>query len=135
MARKRIGDLLIERGLITENELKFALDMQKQTHEKLGEVLVNNKIVTAEDMAKTLAFQLEVDFIARSAGDTFYIQSAMHVDTDEKRAQEINSLKRINDSFKKIVIVRDHIMPYKDENGILFIGIKDFLLEENSLQK
>ena len=79
--------------------------------------------------------QLEVDFIARSAGDTFYIQSAMHVDTDEKRAQEINSLKRINDSFKKIVIVRDHIMPYKDENGILFIGIKDFLLEENSLQK
>ena len=79
--------------------------------------------------------QLEVDFIARNDGDTIYIQSAMHVDTDEKRAQEINSLKRINDSFKKIVIVRDHIMPYKDDNGILFIGIKDFLLEEDSLQK
>ena len=84
---------------------------------------------------KKTKVQLEVDFIARNAGDTFYIQSAMHVDTDEKRAQEINSLKRINDSFKKIVIVRDHIMPYKDENGILFIGIKDFLLEEDSLQK
>lgn len=69
------------------------------------------------------------------AGDTVYLQSAMNVDTDEKRAQEINSLKRINDSFKKIVIVRDHIMPYKDDNGILFIGIKDFLLEEDSLQK
>ena len=84
---------------------------------------------------KKTKVQLEVDFIARDAGDIFYIQSAMNVDIDEKRTQEINSLKRINDSFKKIVIVRDHIMPYKDENGILFIGIKDFLLEEDSLQK
>lgn len=63
MPKKRIGDLLIERGLITENELKFALDRQKQTREKLGEVLVNNKIVTSDDMAKTLAYQLEVDYI------------------------------------------------------------------------
>lgn len=84
---------------------------------------------------KKTKVQLEVDFVARNAGDTFYIQSALHVDTDEKRAQEINSLKRINDSFRKIVIVRDHIMPYKDENGILFMGIKDFLLHETFLQK
>ncbi len=82
---------------------------------------------------KKTKIQLEVDFIARTAGDILYIQSAMHVDTDQKRAQETNSLKRINDSFKKIVIVRDHIMPYKDEDGILFLGIKDFLLREDSL--
>ncbi len=63
MAKKRIGDLLIERGLITQNELEFALDKQKQTKEKLGEVLINNKIVTPENMAKTLAFQLEVDYV------------------------------------------------------------------------
>ena len=63
MPKKRIGDLLIERGLITDNELKFALDMQKQTHEKLGEVLINNKIVTPENMAQTLAVQLEVDYV------------------------------------------------------------------------
>ncbi len=63
MPKKRIGDLLIERGLITDNELQFALDMQKQTHEKLGEVLINNKIVTPENMAKTLAVQLEVDYV------------------------------------------------------------------------
>ena len=87
------------------------------------------------DEKKKKLIQLEVDFIARSAENTYYIQSALHVDTDEKREQEINSLKRIRDSFKKIVIVRDHIMPYKDENGILFIGIKDFLLQEDSLQK
>ncbi|WP_029324009.1 GspE/PulE family protein [Butyrivibrio sp. AE3004] len=63
MPKKRIGDLLIERGLINEKELQFALDMQKQTHEKLGEVLINNKIVTPENMAQTLAVQLEVDYI------------------------------------------------------------------------
>ncbi len=63
MPKKRIGDLLIERGLITEKELQFALDMQKQTHEKLGEVLINNRIVTPEDVAKTLAVQMEIDYI------------------------------------------------------------------------
>ncbi|MBE5859348.1 MAG: type II/IV secretion system protein [Butyrivibrio sp.] len=63
MAKKRIGDLLIERGLITQKELEFALDKQKQTREKLGEVLISNKIVTPENMAKTLAFQLEVDYV------------------------------------------------------------------------
>ena len=63
MPKKRIGDLLIEQDLITENELKFALDMQKNTHEKLGEVLVKNNIVSEEDLAKVLALQLEVDYI------------------------------------------------------------------------
>ncbi|SDB15090.1 GspE/PulE family protein [Butyrivibrio sp. INlla16] len=63
MPKKRIGDLLIERGLITEKELQYALDIQKQTHEKLGEVLMNNKIVTPDNIAKTLAVQLEVDYI------------------------------------------------------------------------
>ncbi|WP_026509069.1 GspE/PulE family protein [Butyrivibrio sp. LC3010] len=63
MPKKRIGDLLIERGLITEKELQFALDMQKQTHEKLGEVLINNRIVTPENVAKTLAVQMEIDYI------------------------------------------------------------------------
>ncbi len=80
---------------------------------------------------KKTKVQLEVDFIARTAGDTVYIQSALYIDSDEKREQEIHSLKRINDSFQKIVIVRDHIMPYKDENGILYIGVMDFLLQDS----
>ncbi|MBQ9632541.1 MAG: type II secretion system protein GspE, partial [Lachnospiraceae bacterium] len=63
MPKKRIGDLLIEQQLITENELQYALDRQKETHKKLGEVLVENGIVTEEDLARTLALQLEVDYI------------------------------------------------------------------------
>ena len=52
---------------------------------------------------KKTKVQLEVDFIARTAGDMIYIQSALHIDSDEKREQEIHSLKRINDSFQKII--------------------------------
>ncbi len=63
MPKKRIGDLLIEQNLITENELKFALDMQKSSREKLGEVLTKNNIVSEEDLARTLALQLEADYI------------------------------------------------------------------------
>ncbi len=63
MARKKIGELLIEKGYITENELNFALDMQKQTHEKLGEVFVSNKIITPEELAITLGTQLGVDYV------------------------------------------------------------------------
>ncbi len=50
-----------------------------------------------------------------------------------KRDQEIRSLVRIPDSFKKIIVVRDHIVPWYDDNGILYIGIRDFLLDAASL--
>lgn len=56
-----------------------------------------------------------------------YIQSAYEIENEEKREQELNSLKRIADSFQKIVIVKDDIMPYKDNNGILFTGLFQFL--------
>ena len=57
------------------------------------------------------------------------------VEDESKRLQEINSLVRVSDSFKKIVVVRDNIMPWHDENGILYIGIEDFLLDPESLEK
>ena len=63
------------------------------------------------------------------------MQSALSVEDESKRLQEINSLVRVSDSFKKIVVVRDNIMPWHDENGILYIGIEDFLLEPESLDK
>ena len=53
---------------------------------------------------------------------------------EEKRAQEVNSLNRVGDSFKKIVVVKDNIIPWHDENGILYIGIERFLLEETAME-
>lgn len=77
---------------------------------------------------------LEIDFIANMGGKRFYIQSALNIDDEEKRYQEINSLCRINDSFKKFVVIKDNIEPWQDDKGILYIGIEQFLLEEDWLR-
>lgn len=75
--------------------------------------------------------QLEVDFVANKGDKRYYIQSAFALPNEEKRKQELASLKRINDSFKKVIIMRDDISPYHDENGVLIMGLMDFLLETN----
>ncbi len=77
--------------------------------------------------------QLEVDFVVNRGNLRYYIQSAFAISSEEKKEQEKNSLKRIHDSFKKIIIVRDNIIPRYDEYGIYYIGIKDFLLAEDLL--
>lgn len=74
--------------------------------------------------------QYEVDFIATNGNEKYYIQSAYELSSDTKREQELNSLKRIDDSFQKIVIVKDDIMPYRDEKGIYFIGLFQFLMND-----
>lgn len=80
---------------------------------------------------KNIRKQLEVDFVINRGNERYYIQSALSIDNEDKRKQEIASLLRIPDSFKKIVIVKDYINPWMDENGILYIGVEDFLLEES----
>ena len=83
---------------------------------------------------KSKRTQLEVDFVANKGNQRFYIQSALNIDSPEKKNQEINSLQRIDDSFKKIVVVKDDIEPWIDEKGIQYIGIQDFLLDEGFLR-
>ena len=80
---------------------------------------------------KKKRIQLEVDFVVNRGNIRYYIQSALALNSEEKREQEINSLKRIDDSFKKIVVVKDDIIPRYDEQGIYYIGVKDFLLTDS----
>jgi len=82
---------------------------------------------------KMLQVYGEVDFIARKGSRITYIQSAYRIDDPDKRDQELRSLLKINDSFKKVVIVGDNMKPNMDENGIMFIGLIQFLTDENSL--
>ena len=82
---------------------------------------------------KTTRVQLEVDFVINRGNLRYYIQSAFAINSEEKRAQEMNSLRRIDDSFKKIIIVGNNIVPRYDEYGIYYIGIRDFLLMEDFL--
>lgn len=77
--------------------------------------------------------QLEVDFVVNQGSNKYYIQSAFAMPTPEKEAQESASLLKIDDSFKKIIVVKDDIKPKRNESGILIMGILDFLLDKNSL--
>ena len=77
--------------------------------------------------------QLEVDFIANQGNKRYYIQSAFHLPSKEKREQEVRSLKDIKDSLKKFVITGDLISRYQDDDGITYMNIYEFLLNEDCL--
>ena len=75
----------------------------------------------------------EIDFIANRGSSRYYIQSALTLASPEKEAQEKFSLRNADDNFKKIVIVKDIIKPQRDDDGILTIGLFDFLQNPHSL--
>lgn len=88
---------------------------------------------TKDSDGKKIRKQLEVDFVVNKGNKRFYIQSALSIADPMKKEQEIASLKRIPDSFSKIVVVRDYMDRWQDENGISYIGIEQFLLDEEIL--
>lgn len=89
--------------------------------------------ITERDGKKHFYKQLEVDFVANKGNNKIYIQSAFSISTNEKKEQEERSLLKINDSFKKIIIVKDYIKRTRDDNGIIIMSIFDFLLDPDSL--
>ena len=78
--------------------------------------------------------QTEVDFVANLGSKRIYIQSAFAMSDDEKTAQEKRPLDKIGDSFKKIIVVGENIKLCRDEDGIVIMGIRDFLLKRDSLE-
>lgn len=107
------------------NELRFrgyAVDV--------GVVTNRGRAADGRDIKK----QLEVDFIANRGSERLYIQSAYHLSSPEKTAQEKASLLGIDDSFKKIIIVNDLVKPFLDDHGILTLNLFDFLLDPESLR-
>lgn len=82
---------------------------------------------------KDVRVQREIDFIATLGSKKYYIQSAYAIPNKEKYEQETMSFERTWDSFKKIIIVEKSMKPRYDENGYLMMGVKEFLLDANSL--
>lgn len=78
--------------------------------------------------------QLEIDFVVNNGSKRYYIQSALSLPNEEKIEQEMASLKNVSDSFQKIIIVKDNIVPHHNESGILFINLYDFLLNQEILE-
>ena len=75
----------------------------------------------------------EIDFVCNMASNRYYIQSTLNIDSPEKNYQESRPLNSVGDNFKKIIVVKEDINSWHNDDGILIIGIKDFLLNKNSL--
>ncbi len=124
---------------------KLGFRQQEETH--LMENIIYNDLIrrgfdvdvgvveqnARDSSGKSVRKQLEVDFVVNSSYERYYIQSALSIEEKEKQKEEISSLIRIPDSFKKIVVVKDYIQPWCDDRGIHYIGVEDFLLDENIL--
>ena len=106
------------------NELKL-----RDYNVDIGVVEINTKNKKGVSQRK----QLEVDFVCNQGNKRYYIQSAFAIPDEEKMKQETKSLINIKDSFKKIIIVNDNSPVWRNNDGILIINIKDFLLNQNSL--
>lgn len=124
----RLGFRQLEEPHIMENVLYNDL-IRRGLDADVGVVEYNTKNQQGRNIRK----QLEIDFVVNKGDKRYYIQSALSIADPEKRAQEIASLIRVPDSFEKIVVVKDYLKPWRDENGILYIGIEQFLLDENVL--
>ena len=125
----RLGFRQLEETHIMENVLYNDL-IRRGMNVDVGVVEYNTKDANGKKIRK----QLEVDFVVNQGGKRFYVQSALSIADPGKKEQEIESLKRIPDSFSKIVVVRDYLKPWQDENGITYVGIEQFLLNEDLLK-
>ncbi len=127
--------------------VRLGLRQQEETH-ILENVIYNEllirgftvdvgmvEVVERNSEGKRTQKSLEVDFIARKGTKKYYIQSALSMDDEEKQKTELKSLLAINDSFKKIVVSKSYGKCWTDENGILRLGIMDFLLDEESIDR
>ena len=92
-------------------------------------------IVEKDSTGKVIRKQLEVDFVCNLGSLRYYIQSAFSLPDETKREQEIRPFRKIDDSFRKIVITKDIVKPFYDDYGILTMSIYDFLLDPFSLQR
>ena len=125
----RLGFRQLEETHIMENVIYNDL-VRRGMNVDVGVVEYNTK----NSAGKKIRKQLEVDFVVNKGGKRFYIQSALSIADPDKKEQETASLVRIPDSFSKIVVVRDYLKPWQDERGITYMGIEQFLLDEDLLK-
>ena len=127
--------------------VRLGLRQQEETH-ILENVIYNEllmrgfavdvgmvEVVERNQEGKRKQKSLEVDFIARKGSKKYYIQSALSMDDEDKAKAELRSLLAIKDSFKKIVVSRSYGKSWIDEDGILRLGVMDFLLDEGSINR
>lgn len=91
-------------------------------------------VITRDEEGRQKRVSYEIDFVCNKGNQRYYIQSAYRLDSEEKIRQEENSLRNVDDSFKKIIVVGNPILVERDNSGITTMSIYDFLLKSNSLE-
>lgn len=118
------------------------LNFRQQEEDHIMENIIYNELIyrgynvdvgVVEINENNMRKQTEVDFICNQADRRYYVQVALDLPTREKTLQEERPLMNINDNFKKIIVVKDNTKSWMTEEGILIIGLQEFLLNENSL--
>lgn len=125
----RINFRQFEQTHAMENAIYNELRMRGYSVD-VGVITVSEK----DGNGKSVRKQLEVDFVCNLGSKRYYIQSAYSLPDEEKRQQEIWPFRKIDDSFKKIVITKDIVPAFYDENGVLTINVYDFLLNPSSIE-
>lgn len=124
----RLNFRQIEETHIMENIIYNELQLRGYSVD-VGVIEIREKNENGNSVRK----QIEVDFVCNQGSKRYYIQSAYALPSEDKVKQEERPLRSIPDSFKKIIIVKEDIIPRRNDDGILTIGLKQFLLEEQSL--
>lgn len=90
-------------------------------------------LIERDPEGKLIRKSLEVDFVCNRGPRRIYIQSAYSLPTEEKLEQEVRPFRKIDDSFRKLIVTKDMVPPFYDDNGILTVNLYDFLLEPEYL--
>lgn len=128
---KKINDLRqLEETHLMENVVYNELCLRGYSVD-VGVVEINER----QEDGKYVRKQIEIDFVCNKADERVYVQSAFSIPTTEKRLQEERPLRNVGDGFRKVIVTKDNVIKHNDENGILIIGIQEFLMDDRALER
>lgn len=124
----RLNFRQLEETHLMENAVYNELCMRGYSVD-VGVVEINER----QESGKYMRKQIEIDFVCNRADDRVYVQSAFSIPTTAKRLQEERPLRNVVDGFRKIIVTKDNVLRHYDENGVLIIGLQEFLMDEKSV--
>ena len=128
------SDIGLRNSILEFRQLEENHSMENVIYNELKMRGFNVDVGRVEVRENQMRKYLEVDFVANQGNQRYYVQSAYRLNDEEKVSQEKKSLRNIPDSFKKIIIEENDIVPYRDDDGFVRMGLFDFLLNPNSLE-
>ena len=126
----RLNFRQIEETHLMENAVYNELCMRGYSVD-VGVVEINER----QEDGKYVRKQIEIDFVCNRADERVYVQSAFSIPTTEKRLQEERPLRNVGDGFRKVIVTKDNVVRHYDENGVLIMGLQEFLMDARSLEK